>query len=259
MNLILDIGNSQTVFGFYQDDATFCGEFRLDSDINYKPEYLCRLLTRKMQEFCLEEVSVCIIASVVPRLTAHYTNCIKELLELEPFVISHERYPDLKHHYQDITQLGIDRLCNVAAAIHRWGKSVIVIDFGTAITFEVIDRSGSFAGGLILPGIRLTSEALTGKTALLPKVDLTFPSRIIGTSTVECIQSGIMHGTAELCRGVINRIKTELKDSEMTVVATGGYSHIFAEFLPEISVFDSKLVPSGALAIYQKQITHAFT
>lgn len=253
MNLILDIGNSQTVFGFYQNDATFCGEFRLDSDINYKPEYLCRLLTRKMQEFCLEEVTVCIIASVVPRLTAHYTNCIKELLEIEPFVITHESYPGLKHQYQDLSQLGIDRLCNVAAAIHRWKNSVIVIDFGTAITFEVVDTQGSFAGGLILPGIRLTSEALTGKTALLPKVDLAFPSRIIGTSTIECIQSGIMHGTAELCRGVIQRIKEELNHPDFTVVATGGYSQLFTAVLPEITCSDDKFVPHGALAIYQMQ------
>lgn len=251
MNLILDIGNSQTVFAFYQDDYKFCGQFRLDSDINYKPEYLCRILTRKMQEFSLENISVCIIASVVPRLTAHYKNCLKELLELDAFIITHESYSDLKHNYYDLSQLGIDRLCNIAAAKQKWNNSIIVIDFGTAITFEVIDSAGSFSGGLILPGIRLSSESLTKKTALLPKVDLSFPKNVIGRSTEECIQSGIMYGTAELCRGMINKVKQELGLSEMMIVSTGGYAQIFADIITEISYVELGLVPQGALAIYQ--------
>jgi len=225
--------------------------FRIDSDTNLSENDIFSQLKNwfSSNNIFKNNISKIAIVSVVKELTYKFSNVSRLLFGLESIIVSQKDFQlHLKNEYYNINELGLDRLCNAYAAKHKFNNSSIVIDFGSAITLEIIDKRGIFVGGMILPGIKLSSEVLNSKTSLLPKINLTtFPNKVIGKSTEECISSGIMFGTQELCRGLITEIEKELGEEKMTVIITGGYSHLFKYKLGREVILEKDLVSLGVL------------
>jgi type III pantothenate kinase len=191
-----------------------------------------------------------IIASVVPQKTAEISAQVRRITGSEPFVITHCHYTDIKSLYRNINELGIDRLCNAAyaAAFHK--KNAIVIDLGSAVTFEIINSEGVFEGGMILPGIRLQYISLSKNTALLPELKRSDNPALIGRSTRECIISGVENGIACLCGEMVSRIKKEL-GCEMKVILSGGDAEFFSKLVSFGHIVEKNTVPLGAYEIFR--------
>jgi type III pantothenate kinase len=189
-----------------------------------------------------------IIASVVPKKTEEITALIKKYGLGDPLVITHEHYKGFKSKYLDLSELGIDRLCNAAYAVRNFKKNTIVIDLGSAVTFDIINGRGEFEGGMILPGIRTQFKSLSKHTALLPDLIQHDNDLFIGRSTEECIRSGVQNGIAGICNDFVKEISNRFT-SRVQVILSGGD----AEFISKLVDFDYKIeiftVPIGAYII----------
>lgn len=189
-----------------------------------------------------------VIVSVVPKKTEEIVGMIKKLVLNEPLILEPRHYRDLKSKYLDIDELGMDRLCNVAFAVRNFKKNVIVIDLGSAVTFEIINGRGEFEGGMILPGIRTQFKSLAKQTALLPDLVQQDNDLFIGRSTEECIRSGVQNGIAGICNDFVKEIANRFT-SKVQVILSGGD----AEFIAKLVDFDYKIekntVPLGACII----------
>lgn len=189
-----------------------------------------------------------VIASVVPKKTEEIVKMIEKHSMKEPLVLRYDHYKDLKSKYLALEELGIDRLCNVAYAVKNFKKNVIVIDFGSAVTFDIINGRGEFEGGMILPGIRTQFKSLSKQTALLPDLVQQDNDLFIGRSTEECIRSGVQNGIAGICNDFVKEIANRFT-SKVQVILSGGD----AEFIAKLVDFDYKIekntVPLGACII----------
>lgn len=249
MILVVDIGNTTISFAVFDlQKKTILKTFFLEKQLDISD--IRKEIKLQSGDF-YNTISGIVIASVVPNLTKIYSKPDILIPNIAPLIITHNNYP-IKNNYKQIKKLGIDRLCNIAAAKEIFKTSVIVIDIGSAINIEVIDSHGNFAGGLILPGPKLAKTILNSQTALLPDIKLQFPQKIIGSSTEECIQSGIMNGYAALCREIIISIENELNlKNKMKVILSGGFSSVFADKIPRIDIIEQNLVIKGAAFIYK--------
>lgn len=189
------------------------------------------------------------IASVVPVLTSKLTEYFKEKFIVSPIIVSSAVDCRLKFGYYKPKTLGPDRIANAVGGLARYKSNLIIIDFGTATTFDVVLKDNNYLGGMIIPGIETGLWALTEKTALLSKMPFKKPSRVIGRSTKECLQSGIFNGTVVMVQGLIHKIKKEIK-KKFLCIATGGWGNVMASQIPEIDHFDPDLCLFGVLKIY---------
>jgi type III pantothenate kinase len=167
------------------------------------------------------------------------------------FVVGQDIKVPIKNNYRYPRQVGQDRLVGAYAAKVFYGVPLIVVDFGTAITFDVVSKKGEYLGGIIVPGIRLTAESLFKKTALLPKVEIARPKELIGRDTKNSILSGIFYGYGSLCDGLVRLINQELQ-FRPKVIATGGYVEIMQQFSREIQKVDEELIFRGLSLLYPK-------
>jgi len=189
-----------------------------------------------------------IIVSVVPEKTAEISKEVKKITKKSPFIVKHEHYKDLKSRYLDITELGIDRLCNIAYAVNNFKKNAVVIDFGSAVTFEVVNGSGEFEGGMILPGIKLQYKALTQNTALLPDLDAEVTDLFIGRSTAECIRSGVQNGIAGICNDFVCEFRERLS-TRTKIILSGGDAGLISKLVDFDYILEKNTVPQGAWII----------
>ncbi len=189
-----------------------------------------------------------IIVSVVPDMTADISKKVKKITKKTPFIVKHAHYKDLKSRYLDITELGTDRLCNIAYAVKNFKKNAVVIDFGSAVTFEVINGNGEFEGGMILPGIKLQYKALTQNTALLPDLDAEVTDLFIGRSTTECIRSGVQNGIAGICNDFVREFAERLS-SRVHIIFSGGDAELMAKLVDFDFKIEKYTVPLGAWII----------
>ncbi len=197
-------------------------------------------------------VSAAVVCSVVPAKTAPVCKLIRKGWNLKPLRIGKELTVPLVNKYRNPDQVGRDRLVGAYATQRLYGQPAIVIDFGTAITFDVLSDQGHYAGGIIVPGMRLSLESLHAKTAMLPRVeDVRRPKTVIGRTTEESILSGLVYGYGEMCRGLIDRIRADLQGAPRIVV-TGGYARLMVRFLADFSpVVDPCLVHKGLVLCRQ--------
>jgi type III pantothenate kinase len=179
---------------------------------------------------------------------------VEKYLSLKPLFINPDLNLGLKILYQDPYSVGSDRICNAVAGKLKYGTPLIVLDFGTATTFDCITKSGDYLGGVICPGIESAATILHQKAAKLPKIELVFPPKVIGRNTEESMQSGIMHGVVEMIEGLVKRIKKELPGNPK-VVATGGLSHRIAKRTKAIDVVDENLNLEGIYQIYKQNLS----
>jgi len=237
----IDIGNTNVHVGFYQGEKLI-KSFMYPTAKKFVEYKIIKTLANK-------NLHGLAIASVVPKLTPKFVRCFKKKLNLSPLVISPKLNCHLKFQYDNPETLGADRIANVVGGLARYGKDLIVIDFGTATTFDIVLKNGDYLGGLIIPGIGTSLETLSEKTALLPKITLKKSAKVIGHSTQECIRSGILNSTIAMTKGLIEKIRKE-KKKNFLCIATGGWGKMVSSHVKEIAHFDSDLCLYGILRIY---------
>ncbi len=236
MLLAIDCGNTNTVFSIW-DGASFLATWRIATDHKRTAdEYFVWLHTLMTLKRMTPEITEAIISSTVPRVVFNLRVLCNRYFDCRPVVVGKPecRLPVPPRVDQGAT-VGPDRLVNTLGAFSRHGGNLIVVDFGTATTFDVVDTDGAYVGGVIAPGVNLSLEALHMAAAALPHVDVTRPARAIGTNTVACMQSGVYWGYIGLVEGIVGRIRAE-RARPMKVIATGGLAPLFAQ---DTALFDS--------------------
>jgi len=226
MLLTIDIGNTSIKLGVFDDNALI-EEFRLASDKELSQDEYEVLLKTLFKQYSIKG---CIIASVVEELNNKFEGAIKNIFSFQPLFLSSELNTGIKIKLKNPKEAGADRIANACAAYINYKKPCIVIDFGTAISFDIINSNGEFIGGIIAPGLKLQMNALNKFTSKLPKIDIAISNSAIGNNTNEAILSGVIRGTACMIDGLIKQCEAELGASA-TIIATGGYSGLIANYL----------------------------
>jgi len=192
-----------------------------------------------------KKIEGAVLCSVVPRATPLVHNVIRQRWKLRALELTPKTLRGLGVDYPNPDTIGPDRLANAVAARHHFGAPVVVVDFGTAVTFDVVNRAGHYAGGIIAPGLAAMTDYLHEKTALLPKIRIREVTAVIGKNTEQAMLVGAVHGYRGLVRELIAELKRELRVKRLPVVATGGYARLIASKLPEISAVEPNLTLEG--------------
>ncbi len=254
MLLVVDIGNTHTVVGIY-DGRKLLASWRIGTNRLNTSDELRSVLTPLMQASGIDsgDIHRAAIASVVPQLTSAWQKAVRDVNGIEMLCCNARSAAGLfTADYPHPHEIGADRVADAVAASALYGAPVVVVDFGTATNFEVINREGYFVGGVIAPGLQTSAAALTSHGALLPAIELTAPPQAIGTNTVEAIQSGVMLGEADRVDGLVRRIFRQL-GYEATVVATGGLAEAMAPLCETIQVVNPDLTLEGLRLISEAQ------
>jgi type III pantothenate kinase len=255
MLLAIDSGNTNIVFALFDGDQ-LKGEWRSSTNTERTADEFGVWLTQlmAMEGIDRKQVDACIIASVVPAVMFTLKNLCRRYFGREALVVGEDGVKlGLNVLLDRPEEVGADRLVNAVAAHQYYKGPLIVIDFGTATTFDVVDRDGNYCGGCIAPGINLSLEALHAAAAKLPRVAIGRPKRVIGKATVPAMRSGIYWGYVGLIEGLVQRITAEFGE-KMTVVATGGLAPLFAEATGVIDHLQSDLTLRGLLEIYRRNL-----
>jgi len=244
MLLAIDIGNTSISFGF------FCGDKLIKRQNIPTREYSFDKLKRILNR---SEINDSIICSVVPKVARILSKDLKILLNCQPYILGKNLIVPIKNLYRKPKQVGQDRLVNAYAGIALFGAPLIAVDFGTALTFDVISRQKEYLGGMIFPGLSMSLEALTQKTALLPSVSLDQPKEFIGRDTKNSMLSGIVYGFAALTDDLVGKIKNKI-GKNAKVVGTGGNVDFIAKHCKNIDVKDVNLTLKGIDLIYNNRL-----
>ena len=252
MLLAIEQGNTNTMFALH-DGASWIAQWRTATEsARTADEYavwLHQLLA--MQGLSMGIVDDCIISSVVPQSVFNLRNLARRYLKVEPLVVGEGIELGIDIRIEKPSEAGADRLVNAIGGFVAYGGPLILIDSGTATTFDVVAEDGGFEGGLIAPGINLSMQALHGAAARLPRVAIARPQRVIGRGTVEAMQSGVYWGYVSLIEGLIDRIRAEY-GRPMRTVATGGVASLFEGATAAIDTFDPELTLRGLLEIIRR-------
>ncbi|MEL6563968.1 MAG: type III pantothenate kinase [Pseudomonadota bacterium] len=251
MLLTIDCGNTNTVFSIW-DGTAFIATWRTSTEWQRTADqYYVWLSTLMHFEKLDVEITDVIISSTVPRVVFNLRVFCDRYFNRRPYVVGK---PDCllpaDPRVDEGTQIGPDRLVNTAGAYDRCGGDLIVVDFGTATTFDVVDTDGAYVGGVIAPGVNLSLEALHNAAAALPHVDITKPQAVVGTNTVACMQSGVFWGYVGLVREICARIKAE-RARDMRVIATGGLAPLFQATETLFDDYQDDLTMHGLTVIYR--------
>ena len=253
--LTVDIGNTNTVLGIHEG-VEIKAHWRLATRREQTADEYGILIRSLFSSVGLDATSLAgvVVASVVPPLTPIAVALSRSYLGHEPLVVEPGVRTGMPILYEPPGDVGADRIVNGVAAFAAYGGPVIVVDFGTATTFDVVSRKGEYVGGVICPGIGISADALFQRAARLPRVDVRNPGRAIGRSTVTSIQSGLYFGYASMVEGIIGRIRAELKD-RARVVATGGLAETLSSEIPSIEAVDPVLTLTGLRLIWERNRT----
>lgn len=252
MMLAIDVGNTNMVFGLYDGDI-LRGSFRISTNAERTSDELGMQIIQYYNFLGVSpyDTVAVIVGSVVPPVMYTLTNAIVKYLNVRPRIVGEEVCTGIENHYLHPAEVGVDRLVNAVSAIEKYGPSLIIVDIGTATTFDAIDHTGAYMGGVIFPGIKVAMEALFMKASKLPRVKIVRPENAIGRTTVESMQSGAVRGYIGALSGIIMDMKQEMRGN-VKVIATGGLGRMMAEYCPHIDVFDGNLTLDGLRRIYCK-------
>src|SRR2546423_7664810 len=245
MLLVIDIGNTNTSLGVF-DGESLVAHWRLTTERARTVDewgVLARNLFA-LTGFDFKSIDAIAIASVVPPLHFTLKRMAETYFQLTPLFIDHTVETGLKILYKPPADVGADRIVDAVAAIHKYGSPCIVVDFGTATTFDAINSRGEYAGGVITPGITISSDALFERAAKLPRVEIKRPQNVVGSSTVEAMQSGLYHGYVGLVDGILRKMIDEL-GAKARVIATGGLAPLIATCSGFIQTAEDTLAPEG--------------
>ncbi len=252
MLLVIDVGNTNTSLGVYSGER-LVAHWRLttarERTVDEYGVHARNLFALAGIDF--KEIRGAAIASVVPPLNFTLKRMAESYFGLTPLFIDHAANTGLEILYQPPADVGADRIVDAVAAIHKYGAPCVVVDFGTATTFDVINQQGQYVGGVITPGINISSEALFARASRLPRVEIKRPASVIGATTVSSMQSGLFYGYVGLVDGILRRILDEL-DAPARVVATGGLAPLIASGSALIETVDDTLMLEGLRLIYER-------
>mgnify|MGYP000217818384 CR=1 FL=1 len=253
MILAIDVGNTHSVLGLFSE-GELIGEWRVSTQPHRTADEMGTLIHslfrhRALLREGLKVIEGAILSSVVPSITETFTEMVRLYCEAPCLVVGPGVKTGMPILYDNPREVGADRIVNSVAAYQRWRQGLIVVDFGTATTFDVVDHDGAYVGGVIAPGVNLSLEALHMAAAALPHVDISKPQAVIGTNTVACMQSGVFWGYIGLVREICARIKAE-RGVPMRVISTGGLAPLFQQSEALFDAFEDDLTIHGLTVIY---------
>jgi len=254
MILAVDVGNTQTVLGLFTT-GVLDKHWRISSNPSLTADELRitigALLASSGREWA--QIDRVVISSVVPRLTSAYEELAEESTAKPSMVVGPGLKTGMAIKYGNPHEVGADRIVNGVAAFEAYGGPVVIVDFGTATTIDVVDAGGAYLGGAIAPGLETSAEALFSKAARLSKVDLDPPTRVIGQSTRESVQAGLLLGQASMIDGLVRRVWDEI-GTETPVVMTGGLAERMAPLCETTTAVDPDLTLKGLMLIYERNV-----
>ena len=253
MLLVIDIGNSNIVMGTYVD-KDLMKHWRVSTDRQKTGDEYGMLINDlfRYQGIELSDIKDIIISSVVPPLVVPFMKMCERYFKIKPLLVGPGMKTGIILHYENPRAIGADRIVNVVGAFDQYGGPSIVIDIGTATTFDVINENGDFMGGVIAPGIMASSEALISSTAKLPGVELVTPKNIICHNTIHGMQAGIIFGYVGQIDEIVRRIKAEYGSDQMKVIATGGMATMIYKESSTIDKIDHFLTLNGLRVLYER-------
>jgi type III pantothenate kinase len=244
--LLIDIGNTHTHLG-WSNGSRVVRQTSIPTS-----SWLSRRGERFAREFVgAKKVRGAALCSVVPGVTPLVRRAVKRLWKLAPMELTPKTIVGVGIHYPKPGTIGPDRLANAVAVKHHFGAPAVVVDFGTAVTFDVVNRRGDYVGGIIAPGLAAMTDYLHEKTALLPRIQIREVSSAVGKSTEQAMLIGAVHGYRGLVRELIDKLKRELKAGQLPVVATGSYAKLIAAKMPEISAVEPNLTLEGLRLVWR--------
>ena len=252
MLMAIDVGNTNMVFGLLEGKE-LVGSFRLMTDANRTSDEIGLTVCEYFRRFNLSTDQVCdiIIASVVPQVMYTLTSAIVKYFGKKPILIDDDVSPGIQYEGED--HLGADRAVSCVAAMEKYGKTLVVLDSGTATTVDQLDEKGIYLGGSILAGVRVSTDALFRQAAMLPRIELIRPASVLGQNTIAQIQAGSVMGYIGAIEYLIRHTKAEMGYGDgVKVVATGGLARLIADNTDLIDVVDSQLIVDGLRIIYER-------
>ena len=254
MLLAIDVGNSTTSVGLFDREKNLRFLAYLDTDSRKTADQisidLMNLFT--LYHYNYQDVTGAIFCSVVPPLNFMMSKALTRLLGKPPMMVGPGVRTGLNLRMENQVQVGADIVADAVAALERFEPPISTIDRGTATTIGVIDAQRNYVGGMLLPGVNVSLEALSRRAAQLPAISLQHPKAVIGKNTEDCMRAGIVYGTAGMLDGIIERIRGEFGGREISVVATGGNAPVIVKYCKTPIVYDKFLLMNGLWAIYQK-------
>jgi type III pantothenate kinase len=248
MILLFDIGNTNTHLGL-ANEREVARQANIPTAAWFEGK-AAQLVARFVGKARIEGACLC---SVVPRATPYATRAVRRRWNVECVELTPRTLKGIGLDYPRPNTIGPDRLANAVAARHRFGAPAVVVDFGTAVTFDVVDRAGNYVGGIIAPGLASMTDYLHEKTALLPRIKIREIETVVGRSTEEAMLIGAVHGYRGLIRELLRELKRELRAKKLPVVATGGYGELMAAKMPEITAVEPLITLEGLRLVWLAQ------
>ena len=254
MILTLDVGNTNMTGGIFEGEeikATFRITTKMPRTSDEYGMLLCNLL--QQNKINPSDIKDAIICSVVPNVMHSLASAMIKYLDIKPIIVGADLKTGLKIAVPNPQQVGADRIVDAVAAYEIYGGPVLVMDFGTATTYDLVDESGAFIGGITAPGIRTAGKALWQDAAKLPEIEIVKPEKIVGVDTITSMQSGLVYGQIGQTEYIVRKVKEETGLDNLKVVATGGLGRIIAEETDCIDFYDANLTLKGIYMVYKKQ------
>ncbi len=251
MLLCIDVGNTHTQFGVYEK-GKLKRDYRVASEVVRTEDEIGIVILSLLEHDGVRprKITGVGISSVVPNLTGILERMSQKYFGSEPLVVNSDLELGIKVAYDEPKAVGSDRICVAVAAYKKYGGPLVILDFGTATTFDVVSKDGTYLGGAIAPGVETAASDLQRRAAKLPRIELKFPGNVIGKTTAASMQSGIMFGAIEAMEGIVRRIKSEL-GLDPKVIATGGYAKLLSAHTTMIDYIEPSLVLEGVRIIYE--------
>lgn len=253
MILAVDVGNTNIVLGVYEGKKLLT-HWRIATDTQRTSDEYGMFIVNLFHHEKLEmsKVEAAIISSVVPTIMYSIEHALRKYFKVEPMIVGPGIKTGLNIKYENPREVGADKIVNAVAAYELYGGPLVIVDFGTATTFCSVSAKGEYLGGVICPGIKISAEALFEKASKLPRVDLNKPDTVIGRNTVESIQSGIIYGYIGQVDYIVKRVKKEMNEEGIKVIATGGMARLIASEAETIDQVNSLLTLEGLRIVYDR-------
>ena len=253
MLLVIDVGNTNITYGIYDNDrlvTTFRMMSKMPRTTDEFGTMICDLIEKK--GVSIKDIDGTIIATVVPNVMHSLTMCVKEYLGMEPLVVAPGVKTGINIDTPNPREIGPDRIVDAVAAYELYGGPILVLDFGTATTYDLVTEDGRFTVGITAPGVKISAEALWTGTAKLPEIEIAMPKSILATDTIWSMQAGLMYGQVGQTEYIIKQVKKETGYDNLKVVATGGLGRIISNETDMIDEYNSELTLEGLRLIYAK-------
>lgn len=254
MILAIDMGNTNIVIGAIDSQQTYFLERITTNHIKTGLEYAINIKNiLEIHNIRKEQINGAIMSSVVPPLNAAIFSAVKKIFGFRPKLVGPGIKTGLNILMDNPKTVGSDMIVDAVAAVNEYPLPAVIIDMGTATTMSVVDPKGNYIGGVILPGLRVSLDSLSSKTAQLPSISLDIPRKVIGKNTIDCMRSGIMYGNAGMIDGILDRMEAEL-EQPATVIATGGLSRFVVPLCRHKIIYDETLLMRGLRILYDKNL-----